>query len=126
MAYIIACLMAALSFLINKLLLRYVGPQVVLTWGPAVEELAKTWLSWHLGADILLTHLLFGFLEGAYDWLTAGQHSGKAAALSVAGHALFGVITLSLLMLTGSIWLALAAAIVAHVAWNTIAIRLQR
>lgn len=126
MAYIIACLMAALSFLVNKLLLRYIGPEVVLTGGPVVEEIAKTWLSWLLGADILLTHFVFGLLEGGYDWLTAGQGAGKAAALSIAGHTLFGVITVSLLALTGSIWLALAAAIVAHASWNVIAIRLQR
>jgi len=124
MAYIIACLMASFSFLINKTLLKYVGPQVVLTYGPAVEEGAKTLLAWYLGADILATHVVFGVLEGGYDWLTSGRNGSKAAITSVAGHTLFGLITVAMLNLTGTVWLAVAGTIVAHVIWNTIIIRL--
>ena len=126
MAYIIACLMAALSFLVNKTLVKYIGPPVVLTWGPVVEELAKTLLAWYLGADVLLTHIAFGVIEGGYDWLTGGRRSAQAALSSLAGHTLFGSITIGLLSLTGTVWLALAGAIVAHAAWNTAVIHLQR
>ncbi|HAK74710.1 MAG TPA: hypothetical protein DCP36_16290 [Sporomusaceae bacterium] len=124
MTYTIACLMAALSFLINKTLLKYVGPKVVLTYGPAVEEAAKTLLAWYLGADILATHIMFGLLGSGYDWLTSGLNGTKAAVCSVAGHTLFGVITVGMIDLTGSVWLAVSGAIVTHVIWNTVIIRL--
>lgn len=124
MTYTIACLMAALSFLINKTLLKYVGPKVIFTYGPAVEEAAKTLLAWYLGADILATHIIFGLLEGFYDWLTVSGNGLKAAASSVAGHTLFGVITIVMIGFTGSVWLAVVGAIVAHVVWNTVIIRL--
>lgn len=124
MTYTIACLMAALSFLINKTLLKYVGPKVIFTYGPAVEEAAKTLLAWYLDADILATHITFGLLEGCYDWLAGSPNGLKAAASSVAGHTLFGIITIVMIRFTGSVWLAVAGAIVAHVVWNTLIIRL--
>lgn len=126
MAYIIACLMAALSFLANKLLLKYIGPQVIVTWGPVVEEAAKTLLAWQLSADILLTHIVFGLLEGTHDWLTGGQYRLQAALASVAGHALFGYSTVAVLGFTGSVLLAAAGAMVIHGAWNMAIIRLQQ
>jgi len=124
MTYTIACLMAALSFLVNKTLLKYVGPKVIFTYGPAVEETAKTLLAWYLGADILATHIIFGLVEGGYDWLTGSRNGLKAAAGSVAGHTLFGVITVMMFGFTGAVWLAVSGAIAAHVVWNMVIIRL--
>jgi len=42
MAYVLAVLMAALSFLLNRAALKYAGAMAVVTWGPALEEAAKT------------------------------------------------------------------------------------
>lgn len=126
MAYIIACLMAALSFVANKALLRLIGPQVILTWGPIVEEGAKTLLAWYLAADIVATHVIFRVLEGVYDYLIGTRYRTQAALTSVVCHTLFGGITVTLLGFTGSIWIAVGGAVIAHAAWNRAVIRLQR
>ncbi len=124
MAYVLAVLMAALSFLLNRLALRYAGVKAVITWGPALEEAVKTVPAFYLGADVLLTHVLFGVIEGGYDWRTSPRHGPAAALLSVAGHGLFGAVTVAAVYLTGSLGLALAAGIAAHIAWNAALIRL--
>lgn len=124
MAYVIACLMAALSFLLNRLALRYIGLDVVITCSPVLEELAKTLLAYYLGADILLTHVVFGGLEAVYDWHTSESHGAAAAMLSIVGHAFFGLVTVGVLSLTASLPAAQGAGIVVHLAWNVTIIRL--
>lgn len=124
MAYVLAVLMAALSFLLNRAALKYVGVKAVVTCGPALEEAAKTVPAVYLGADVLLTHVLFGAIEGGYDWRTSPKHGPAAAMLSVAGHGLFGAVTVAALHLTGSLTLALGAGMAAHVAWNVALIRI--
>lgn len=118
MAYVLAALMAALSFLLNRTALRYVGPKTVIGLGPALEEAAKTLPAFYLGADILLTHVIFGAVEAGYDWLTSRFFGAKAAILSLVGHSLFGLTTVGALALTGSVMLAAAAGLVCHLAWN--------
>ncbi|MGI6092223.1 MAG: hypothetical protein GX348_04795 [Veillonellaceae bacterium] len=117
MAYIIACLMASLSFLLNRVLLKYIGNLTIITASPVVEESAKTLLSFYLGADIIATHAAFGVLEAIYDWRNA-EFKSKAAAFSIIGHSLFGLLTVGILHLSTSIWLGLAGGIVAHLMWN--------
>jgi hypothetical protein len=124
MAYFIACLMAVLSFLLNRLLLRYIGIGVVISYSPVLEEAAKTLLAHYLGADILVTHITFGIVEAAYDWWQNEQSGTRAAWLSIGGHSLFGLLTVGGLYLTGSIWLGLAGGVLAHIIWNVTMIRL--
>lgn len=126
MAYVIACLMAGLSFLLNRALLKHIGNITVISMSPAVEEMSKTLLAYYLDADIFATHVTFGLLEAVYDWYNGTKDSGKAAALSIAGHSLFGVLTLVVLKLAGSIWPALGAGLATHLAWNVTMIRLIR
>ncbi|SEO92831.1 hypothetical protein [Propionispora vibrioides] len=126
MAYLIAVLMAALSFIVNKALLTRIGVKTVITYSPVIEESAKTLLSFYLGADIFLTHVVFGVIEAGYDWLTGGRGRSKAALLSVAGHSLFGGATVVTLRETGQIGLALTGAIVLHLAWNLLAVKRLR
>lgn len=123
MAYMIAVLMAALSFIANKALLTHIGIKTVITYSPVVEESAKTLLAFYLGADILLTHVVFGVIEAGYDWLTGGRRRSRAALLSVAGHGLFGSATVLTLQETGNIWLALTGATLLHLAWNLLAVK---
>ena len=125
MAYVLAVLMAALSFLLNRAALRYAGLQAVIGWGPVIEEAAKTVPAFYLGADVLLTHALFGAIEAGYDWRSGGGNGPTAALLSVAGHSLFGGLTVGVIYLTGSVSLALVAAAAAHVAWNVALVRLM-
>lgn len=124
MAYVLAVLMAALSFLLNRAALRFEGVKAVITWGPTLEEAVKTVPAYWLGADILLTHVVFGAIEAGYDWLTSGRHGLAAAGLSLAGHSLFGLVTVGVLHLAGSLALALVAGMAAHLAWNVTVVRL--
>ncbi|MDR7866796.1 MAG: hypothetical protein RIN56_08240 [Sporomusaceae bacterium] len=125
MAYVLAVLMAALSFLLNRAALRYAGVQAVIGWGPVIEETAKTAPAFYLGADVLLTHALFGAIEAGHDWRAGGGNGPAAALLSVAGHSLFGGLTVGVIYLTGSLPLALVAAAAAHIGWNVALVRLK-
>jgi hypothetical protein len=124
MAYILAGLMAALSFLLNRAALRYVGLKAVITCSPVLEETVKTLPAFYFGADILLTHAGFGAIEAGYDWYTSKKHGATAAALSIFGHGLFGLVTVGTLSVTGLFPLALGVGMVTHVAWNVVMIRL--
>lgn len=124
MAYILACLMAALSFLLNRAALKYMGVKVIISYSPVVEEAVKTVPAFLLGADILLTHISFGILEAGYDFCVSRRHGLAAAALSIVGHSLFGLITIGVISITGSIFPGLGAGIVAHLVWNVTAVRL--
>jgi hypothetical protein len=127
MAYVIGCLMAGLSFILNRLMLRYIGIKVVISYSPVVEELTKTICSYYLAADIVVTHIIFGVLEAGYDWYntTNRQRGFYAAFLSVGGHTMFGAITVLVLHMTGSILLAILGASCVHLIWNVTLIRLS-
>lgn len=126
MAYIIGCLMAGLSFLVNKLLLRFIGNQSIVTYSPIFEEMAKTLFSYYLNADILVTHIIFGSLEASYDWFTnsSSERGSLAALLSIVGHTLFGLVTVAFLSVSHSILGALFLGVCVHLIWNVTFIRL--
>ena len=121
MAYLIACLAAGGSFLINRLLLRQWGVRVIITLSPVVEEMLKTAAAYYFAADILVTHLVFGLIEAVYD-LAQSQGKAMAAAMSVIGHGLFGGATV-LAAGTAGIYAGLAVGIMLHLLWNTIMLR---
>lgn len=123
MSYVLAFLMAGLSFLLNRAALRHVGAKAVITVSPAVEEALKTLPAFFLGADVLLTHALFGVIEAGYDGWTGGDNGPAAALLSVAGHGLFGLATTAVLFWGGSVFWALGGGIAAHLVWNVLVIR---
>ena len=127
MAYVIGCLMAGLSFLLNRLLLKYIGIKVVISYSPVVEELTKTLCSYYFAADILVTHIIFGVLEAVYDWSKEqNKRCGRIAALlSIIGHTLFGGITVFVFNLSSSIYLGILVGIGIHVVWNVTLIRLS-
>jgi len=127
MAYMIGCLMAGLSFLLNRLLLKYIGIKVVISYSPVVEELTKTLCSYYLAADILVTHFTFGVLEAGYDWFNRQnrQRGTVAALLSIVGHTLFGGITVFVFNLSNSIFIGIGVGISVHLIWNVILIRLS-
>ncbi len=116
MGYVIGCLMAGVSFLVNRRLLKYTGPQTLVTYSPALEEAVKTVPAYYLGADILVTHLVFGGLEAIYDWRE--EKNMKAGIFSIIGHSLFGLLTLAGLRLTANLLGGLMMGLVAHFIWN--------
>lgn len=118
MAYIVGLLTASLSFLANKALLKLIGPKIIISYSPILEESVKTLLSYFLGADILAAHLTFGILEAAYDWYHSPFKRVLAAISSIFGHGLFGLLTVGLLFLSGSIWVGLAGGTITHLFWN--------
>jgi hypothetical protein len=126
MAYVIGCLMAGLSFLLNKLLLKCIGIKVIVTYSPILEEVTKTLCPYYFGADILVTHMIFGILEAAYDWFRSrsGRRGTIAALLSMIGHSLFGVVTISIFSLSGSVFVGVFVGICTHLIWNVAFIRL--
>jgi len=124
MAYIIGCLMAALSFLLNRALVNWIGIKTVISYSPVIEEASKTLFAYFMGADILATHITFGLVEAGYDWYQNDRHGGKAALFSVVGHSLFGIATVGILAVSSSILLALAAGLLLHLIWNITVIRI--
>lgn len=121
LAYVIACLAASGSFLLNRMLLKQIGFQTVITISPALEEMVKTLPAYYFSADILVTHFAFGLIEAVYDWLQTRERIA-AAVFSIIGHSLFGGVTVWAAHLTG-IYVGLAAGIVIHLLWNTIMVK---
>jgi hypothetical protein len=126
MAYVLALLMAAVSFLLNRQLLKRIGSDVVVSYGPALEEMVKSLPAYYLGADILAVHITFGVIEGCWDWANDGRGRLWAAIGSILGHGVFGLLTILGLYLTNSIWPGLAIGLAAHLAWNIIIIRASK
>lgn len=123
MAYLLAALMAAASFLLNRELLRRFGSHVVVSLSPILEESVKTLSAYYFQADLITVHAGFGVIEAAYDWCSSQGTAWKAAALSIAGHSLFGVVTAFCWRFSGIVWLGLAAGCTAHLLWNVIMLR---
>ena len=118
------------------------GPLLAFVLGPGVEETAKTGFALAMAAPVLAVHLGFGAVEAVYDasaWLWHGPdpdpepdpgpgREGEPASLSARGlaagamsllsHAAFGVVTQAVLTVTLEPLFAVAAAVLAHAAWN--------
>jgi len=115
---------AGAAFLINRVLLKFLGPPVVVLLVPVWEEAAKTAAAHFWQAGLIETHLLFGLCEACYDLRQGGR--GKAAAfLSLAGHGFFGTATYLVFSLTGSLLAGLVAGTFLHSGWNGIIIGLS-
>lgn len=122
--YLIACLMAATSFILNRWLWKRFGNIAVISYSPLVEELAKTLPAYFLGANIFMTHMTFGLIEAVYDWVQSNSEAKAVAALlSVVGHSAFGGITWFILSQYFNIWLAVCGGVLCHVLWNMLVVR---
>lgn len=126
------------AFLFNRAASRggRPGPLLAFVLGPGVEETAKTGFALAMAAPVLAVHLGFGAVEAVYDasaWLWHGPDpepgpEGEPASLSARGlaagamsllsHAAFGVVTQAVLTVTLEPLFAVAAAVLAHAAWN--------
>lgn len=123
MGYVIGCMVAAVSFLLNRALFRRIGFRTVITFSPVLEELCKTLPAYFIGVSILTVHVTFGAIEGAYDFFQNGRTGILAALLSVTGHFLFGLMAIVALRLTADIYLAAAAGAALHLVWNMAVVR---
>jgi hypothetical protein len=109
--------MAAASFILNSWFVKHWGNKALVSMGPVVEEVSKSYLAWYLGASLLVTHSTFGVIEGIYDLLNS-RYGTKGCILSISGHSLFGLVTLAVYSLSGSIGLGIVMACLIHIAYN--------
>lgn len=115
---IIAGLLAAgFAFVGNQKILQQFGSRGISTVTPLFEETLKTGLALLLSASILGVHLVFGIVEGIYDYGTASKGQGWAAAVSVISHGIFGLVTMLVISKTGY-FLAIVLSATLHTSWN--------
>ncbi|MHB1126028.1 MAG: hypothetical protein ACYC2T_03580 [Bacillota bacterium] len=125
MSYLTAGLIAALgSWVVNRNLIKWEGNKVIISLLPIVEEVFKTGTAVSLGSSIILTHMIFGAVEGLYDLRTRGG-GVPAALVSLAGHWLFGYMTTTGSRLTGSLAGGMLLGIGAHLFWNRLVYKLS-
>lgn len=110
---------AALSYLLNKLVLARWGKKGIMLVVPLVEEVSKTLGAYSLGASLLATHFIFGIIEGGYDLATSSKSIGKLAALaSIFSHSLFGMGTWWAYGYSASLPASILVGWLLHSAWN--------
>jgi len=85
---------------------------------PLGEEAAKTLLAMLLGADIFLSHFFFGAVEGIWEVFSVRRGGFYAGLAALAGHSVFGYLTVFALEWYGALLPALAAGYLAHTVWN--------
>lgn len=117
MAFIIAGLLASfVAWVINRHVFSNVGQKGVVFFGPTVEEILKTGLAVIFNTSIILTHVIFGLIEAVVDYKNTKKSIG--AVVSFISHVFLGIITYSLFILSGSIYVALLIAVIVHISWN--------
>lgn len=125
MKFIIAgMLAAAVSWIGNRAALKLMGTKVIIATAPLVEELAKTGAALAAGASIVLTHAVFGLIEGLYDAWGADLRGISAGLVSLAGHTVYGYITCLVWQHFSNLAWALAGGYAAHLAWNLAVMKL--
>ncbi len=121
MRIILAAGLAALfAISINRAAVRGWGRPAIVLMVPLIEEGLKTGLGLAAGASLLGAHLLFGVFEAIYDGAIDPRRQVSLALSSILGHLLFGGITVLSLWLSGSPYLSIGAAVLAHCGWNAL------
>lgn len=93
--------------------------------GALAEEIWKTGLALLAGGPILLAHVVFGGAELARDVLARPGRGWRPGLAGMGGHLLFGLAA----AMAGARWGAagaLAAGVALHLAWNGLALWLNR
>lgn len=103
---------------INKIIVRLWGDGGTIWITPVVEELLKSGGAFVLGADLILTHGLFGTIEAAYDLKTSKKRGASAALASFLGHLAFGAAARAGFIFYQSFWAALIYGTLGHLGWN--------
>lgn len=111
---------AALNFLFKR-----AGKAGVIFFAPFAEEWLKTGSAIVFNVAVPGTHILFGIFEAAGDCAWGGRFRLLAALFGVLAHTVFGLITYFALAAGYAALTAVLAAIAAHMAWNTLVLRLS-
>lgn len=111
-------LAAAVSWVGNRAVLKVIGTRVIVVSAPFVEEAAKTGAALAMGASLVLTHGVFGLIEGIYDAWGSGLRGISAGLISLVGHTLYGYITYLIWQHLAGFGIALAGGYMVHLLWN--------
>lgn len=109
------------SWLLNGKVLPSLGDQGIALITPLVEETAKTLWAVALGASLVWTHLGFGLVEGLLEIKRRGIRGIAPGWLALVAHSLLGLLTAGIYGSRGLL-AALAAAYLAHAAWNMVVV----
>lgn len=117
---ILAGVVAALiSYMSNKLALKKIGNIGIIIAVPFIEEVSKTVLALILNTSLIVTHLIFGLIEGIYDIVNSSEDAGIWAALvSLISHSAFGAATFLTMRAGYSIYWGIFLAWLLHSGWN--------
>lgn len=111
-------LSAILSWVVNEWLIKKAGLEKAVIWlVPILEEVLKSYLAALFGGSLLITHVLFGGLEGILD-IRNGRNGFKAALWSVATHSVFGLVSLVVYGWSQVLFLGVLAGVAVHIGWN--------
>jgi hypothetical protein len=125
MSFVWAGLLAAAgAWVLNRLVVRLYGETAIFKLIPWLEETLKTGSALLTGADLVLTHSVFGLAEALHDYLVSPRWGLAAGLVGVISHWFYGWVTGVLYGYTGS-WLVsvfLTGAI--HMGWNYLMVRL--
>ncbi|WP_003540681.1 type II CAAX prenyl endopeptidase Rce1 family protein [Desulfotomaculum nigrificans] len=112
-----ALLASGASWVANGTVVPKTGSRGIAYLTPLLEETAKTLAAAALGAALLWTHVVFGLMEALLELRRRGVRGLPAGWSALAAHSLFGLITAWIYGRSG-VLAALAAAYLAHAAWN--------
>ncbi|MCL5058895.1 MAG: hypothetical protein M1130_13070 [Actinobacteria bacterium] len=123
--FLAALLAAGFSAGLNYLF-REAGRAGITYLGPVFEEWLKTGLALFFNVSLPGTHILFGVLEAAGDYVWGAGGKLPAALSGIAAHTVFGLVTFLLINSGYQVFIAVPASIAAHVTWNWAVLKLSR
>lgn len=103
-----------MALVINRFYYRQLGKKAVGELIPLTEEFLKTGFGWALGASILATHGVFGFIEFFWDLFQPGRGQWLPGLMGFLSHLFFGLVTEWVHRGTGSLLLGILAAGLFH------------
>lgn len=113
---------ALVAYILNRYLVNRFGSGTIVYLTPIIEEGVKTGFATILEAAIVPVHLIFGLIEGIYD-LKTSRYGITAGLMSVAWHAIFGLVTVWLTRMLGNLAYGVLTAILLHFLGNSIIVK---
>ncbi|MGI5839248.1 MAG: hypothetical protein ACOX8W_06255 [bacterium] len=117
---------ALVAWPLNRMAVGLFGRPAIIFLVPFIEEGLKTFAAISLGAGILPAHILFGSIEAVYEASTRQDARLTVVLSSLAGHSLFGLVTVLARQATGKLLLAAGVAYLLHMFWNSLLTNLRR
>lgn len=125
MSYLWAGLLAAAgAWILNRFVVKYYGDAAIIWIIPWLEEILKTGIALVFGANLVLTHGVFGLIEASHDYLVSPRWGLWAGLAGIVSHWFYGWFTETLFKQTSSWLISIFFAGVLHVLWNDVMIRL--